>query len=188
MLRRIIVATVGILAIGGAFVGGLAVGVATPREPTVVEIDRIVTVPVDRVVTVFVTPETTVPGAIPTPGTAAVQQEAASVCRTIPIPARDGIAEARVLAAQWVEQRYGDRPDKADLIEPCARGIINGRVSGQSRSPVRNTSPDVSQIAACRQAQINHLAARRALDPTGRDRASVQRLANANARVLELCY
>ena len=144
----------------------LAVGLIAPREPVVVEVERIVTVPVEieveRIVTVVVTPVPTVPEAIPTPSLAALQQEARTVCRTIKLAAGQGIVEARSLAAAWVKDRYGDRPDATDLIEPCARGIINGRVSGESavarRAPTRAVARQPTAAAGgigspvCRQA------------------------------------
>ena len=85
-LRFVDHSIVSVFAIGGAFAGGLAVGLTAPREPVVVEVERIVTVPVEieveRIVTVVVTPVPTVPEAIPTPSLAALQQEARTVCRT----------------------------------------------------------------------------------------------------------
>ena len=53
---RTIFVVLGLIAIGGAFAGGFAGGLAVPRNPATIEVDRIITVPVDveRVVTVEV--------------------------------------------------------------------------------------------------------------------------------------
>ena len=63
------------------------------------------------------------------------------------LAAGQGIVEARSLAAVWVKDRHGDRPDATDLIEACARGIIIGHVSAESavarRAPNRSVRQSV---------------------------------------------